>query len=147
MDALGTDAPKYAGTDDELDALVEEAWISGSPSGVLDLSQVFAWRDAAVARFLAEAGAVHPAVHTPARVMQWLEQHGWERYNVSDIAVAWRHQLSNGSFMNVYMPTNPDAIDYARRVHNVLQDGTLYDGTPLSQVLAEVAVLPDEWAW
>ena len=48
MDALGTDAPKYAGTDDELDALVEEAWISGSPSGVLDLGQVFAWRDAAV---------------------------------------------------------------------------------------------------
>jgi hypothetical protein len=48
-------APQYTGTDDELDALVEEAWITGSPSGVLDLSQVFAWRDAAVKAALERA--------------------------------------------------------------------------------------------
>ena len=37
------------------------------------------WQFVAVARILAEAGAVHPAVHTPTRIVNYLERHGWER--------------------------------------------------------------------
>jgi len=80
-------APQFTGSDEELEELVDDAWTSGSPSGVLDLGQIFAWRDAAVARYLAEAGAVHPAVHTPNRVIGWLERYGWKRHAVTDLTI------------------------------------------------------------
>lgn len=72
LNATGMDAPKYAGINDELDALVEEAWITGSPSGVLDLSQVFAWRDAAV------RGALERAVQRFRDNPMWATATSWD---------------------------------------------------------------------
>lgn len=169
MDALsaaGTHAPKYAGTDDELDALVEEAWISGSPSGVLDLSQVFAWRDAAVARFLAEAGAVHPKVHTPTRIINYLERHGWRRIespkrpNLADGGVFWsppapnRVRWINPHGIELDAPLCDDLPNYADVIRVVVNRiGWAETGhivTPddvRTDILLEIAAMPEEVAW
>ena len=103
------------------------------------------WQYAAIARFLAEACAVHPAVHTPARVMQWLEQHGWERRDVGDLAIEWTRDIP-GWRRRVFVPTDASTGDYSVRVGEVLRDAASASA-PLSQVLTEVAAMPDEWSW
>jgi hypothetical protein len=84
------------GSDEQLHEIVRDeyactrdwsAWGYGTmteadftPMGETEIvGDLLAWRDAAVARALAEAGAVHPKVHTSTRIMNYLERHGWQR--------------------------------------------------------------------
>lgn len=134
-----TDARNLTGTDDELDVLMEEA---DGP----DLDKLQAWRDAAVAQHLAEAGAVHPKVHTPARIMQWLERHGWEPMAPVDperLTAEWMDSEAR----SVFVPLHPNTVDYARHARYALERAAQAAGVMLRRVLAEVATLPDEWRW
>lgn len=142
------DIPQCMGSDSELAEILDDAWTSGAPTGVLDMTQIYAWRDAAVSRHLSEAGAVHPAVHTPTRVMQWLERdEDWERNGVSDVAACWERVHGKGAGRLVYVPMNADTADYRSRVLEVLRDAAFCADVELSQVLAEVAAMPEELAW
>lgn len=139
-------ATTYTGADGELAELLGDVWTSGAPSGVLDLDRIYAWRDAAVARHLAEAGAVHPAVHTPTRVMKFLERHEWKRCSVGDVAIGWEHAGRKGKGRRIFVPTVVGS-DYRHRALEVLRDAAFCADLELSQVLAEVAAMPEEWVW
>lgn len=140
-------AMPYTGADDDLAELLDDAWTTGAPTGVLDLARIYAWRDAAVARHLAEAGAVHPAVHTPTRIMQWLEQRNWWREPDPD-PNRWAVEWANADAQqHVYVPQHADTADYAMRAYDLLCIAAVAADLTLNQALAEVAAMPEEWSW
>lgn len=103
-------------------------------------------RDAAVARHLAEAGAVHPAVHTPNRVMQWLGEHGWQAETPAykhPWTAGWRHPY--GGIVHVVQA--PECPDYVGWTGIVVRGGAAEAGLTVQQVLMEIAQMPEEVAW
>ena len=139
-----TDA--YTGSDDDLFPILDKAWIDGAELGRLDKDALYAWRDAAVARHLAEAGAVHPSVHTPNRVMRWLADHDWECVHVDDSVAGWRRHQKRCHEWFVYVPVDPEAVDYARGAFGAIGKVAWVEHVPLPQLLLEIALLPDEVA-
>lgn len=132
-------APGYAGADSELPDIIE-SWNA--------TDRLSAWRDAAVAKHLAEAGAVHPAVHTPTRIVNYLERHGWERYSVSDTAILWFHpDIPTSRGWSLLMPDNVEASDYAVRVMELVRGVWKTSQDLESAILLEIASMPDEVAW
>lgn len=126
------------GTDDELPGILD-SWDAQE--------RLTAWRDAAVARHLAEAGAVHPAVHTPTRIMQWLEQRNWWREPDPD-PNRWAVEWANADAQqHVYVPQHADTADYAMRAYDLLCIAAVAADLTLNQALAEVAAMPEEWSW
>lgn len=107
------DAPHYTGSRMELMRLLDSA-----DEQLMD--DLLGWQFAAVARVLAEAGAVHRDVHTPTRVGQWLERHGWKRQSSNDLVVTWRRREEDGGGGWVYQPVNPATVDYAQRLLEVV---------------------------
>lgn len=145
------DATTYTGTDEELDALVDgvgdevdRQWRDNATFVVLDSAPFRAWRDAAVARFLAEAGAVHPKVHTPNRVQQWLGEHGWQAQAPTShgLTAQW---MRDGK--RVFVPLRTDTADYARFAGYTISIGAEMAGARFQQALLEISALSDEVAW
>lgn len=105
------------------------------------------WQFATVARVLAEAGAVHPAVHTPNRVAQWLAGHGWQPAGPFDperLAALWVHADSDE---RLFLSQHPDVADYASFQRYGLAGAARVAGVALPQALLEIALLPDEVTW
>lgn len=130
-------ATTYTGSAEELHDILD-AWDSHE--------RLSAWRDAYAARLLAEAGAVHPQVHTPNRVQQWLSQHGWQALAPASpdlLAAEWMDSEAR----TVFVPLQTDTVDYARYARYALERAAQAADLSLSQVLAEVALLPGEWSW
>lgn len=130
-------ADAYMGSADEL-AEILESWSAHE--------LLCAWRDAAVARHLAEAGAVHPGVHTPTRFMQWLSEHGWQAAAPSDpdrIAAPWVHRDTG---YRIFVSLHPEVADYSRYTTSVLAEAAPFAGFEFEQALLEIALLPDEVA-
>jgi hypothetical protein len=133
------------GSDEEIrdlvDALadrVDEQWRRGDNPEVLDVSEFLAWRDAAVARFLADSGAVHPAVHTPTRIMNYLEQHGWQR-----IESPKRPKLANGGVF--WSPPAPNRMRWINP-HGIELDAPICDDLPNYADVVRVVVNRIGWA-
>jgi len=134
------------------------------------VDDLLGWKYAAVARVLAEAGATHPQVHTPTRIANHLEQHGWQRidspqkpkYQVfwsppSPDEMRWVHPCG----IELDAPLRGDLPNYAGVVRVVVYRviwaarGVLFS-TPVAEpaevaavteVLLEIAQQPDEVAW
>ena len=140
-------AETYTGTDDDLFPILNNAWIDGAELGRLDKAALYAWRDAAVARHLAEAGAVHPKVHTPNRVMQWLGEHGWQAAaprNHDPLIAEWIHAESGQS---LFVRLDASDVNYAGHTDYVVAEAAGLAGLIVPEALLEIALLPDEWAW
>ncbi len=80
--------------------------------------------------------AVDPAVHTPAQVLAYLRELGWEREGGADIAELWRDPVSG---QRVTVSLHPDAPDYARRMGELASDLATLHGMGELQILAEIA--------
>ena len=133
------DATQPTGSDAELDALLTDAVDGGFP---LALSlRLLEWRDAVVARFLAEAGAVHPKVHTPNRVQQWLGEHGWQAQAPTShgLTAQWMREGKR-----VFVPLRTDTADYARFAGYTISIGAEMAGVRFQQALLEISALSDE---
>jgi anti-anti-sigma factor len=121
------------------------------------------WQFAAVARALAEAGAVHPGVHTPTRIVNYLERHGWERVDSpakpagevfwsppSPNELRWVHPTA----IELDAPLCDDLPDYADIVRVVVNRIAWAERGDIratdearTAILLEVAQMPDEVAW
>lgn len=125
------------------------------------------WQYAAVARVLAEAGAVHPKVHTSARIVNYLEQHGWRRIESPSPRpghlatwpwwsppgpneIRWVHPGG----VELDAPLCDDLPNYAEVVRVVVNriawavTGVICaPASAVSEVLLEIAQQPDEVAW
>lgn len=113
-----------------------------------DLADARAETNAAVARHLAEAGAVHPAVHTSTRVQNWLERHGWQMYVATDIATLWAHPNWPGPRgWSALLPLHEDGVDYTRQVTALVQHVAMVGEVEPEQILLEIAQMPGEVAW
>jgi hypothetical protein len=126
------------------------------------------WQYAAVARFLAEAGAVHPKVHTPTRIINYLERHGWRRIESPKpppgVLASWPWwsppdpgdmRWAHPSGIELDAPLCDDVPRYAEAVLDAV-DRIVWaaTGRPLApppaavtEVLLEIAQQPDEVAW
>lgn len=141
-------AQHYTGSDEELQVILDGA---PGPAGLFPHAlgvRLADWRDAAVARRLSEAGAVHPAVHTPTRVMNYLERHDWVRFNVSDVAILWFHpDVPTACGWSLCMPMTTEAADYSYRVLEIVRELWRTSQSLESEILLEIASMPDEVAW
>jgi hypothetical protein len=140
-------APQYTGSDDDLFPILDAAWAGGCELGRLDKGALLAWRDAAIARFLAEAGAVHPQVHTPNRVQQWLSEHGWQpaaQASPGQVPAAWIHADSRQA---VFVHVDADDVNYAGHTAFVVAEAAAAADLVVPEALLEIALLPDEVAW
>lgn len=119
------------------------------------------------ARFLAEAGAVHPKVHTPTRIINYLERHGWRRIESPKpqpgVLAAWpwwsppdpdRIRWIHPSGIELDAPLVDDLPRYAdvvrvvvNRIAWAVTGEILASDAVRSEVLLEVAQQPDEVAW
>jgi len=127
------------------------------------------WSYDTVARLLAEARAIHPEVHTSARITNYLEQHGWKRVESPQPppgVLAWRPWWSppdpdhirwiHASGIELDAPLSDDAPGCAESVRVVVyRIAWAVSGGPLPShgaalvpgVLLEIAQQPDEVAW
>jgi len=97
------------------------------------------WRYATVARVLAEVGAIHPKVHTPTRIVNYLERHGWQR-----IESPQRPHHAEVVFWS-WSPPSPNEL---RWVHpcGIELDAPLCDGVPRYAEVVRVVVNRIVWA-
>jgi hypothetical protein len=133
------------------------------------VDDLLGWQYAAVARALAEAGAVHPQVHTSARIANYLERHGWQRIESPQpppgVLATWpwwsppdpdHIRWIHPSGIELDAPLSGDEPGYAESVRvAVNRVAWAASGKPLPShgaalvpgVLLEIAQQPDEVAW
>jgi hypothetical protein len=89
-----------------------------------------------VAEFLAEAGAVHPKVHTSESIGRWLEDHGWTLKGSSEAAQEWFNEsVCDRVFLYHEIP-----LSWV----SVLHAAAAYTEISMEKILMEVAMMKEE---
>lgn len=135
------------GSDNELFAILDAAWTSGDELSRPSRADLLAWRDAAVARRLAQGGAVHPEVHTPARVMAWLGAHGWQAAVPTDPSTAIAEWVHADGGESVSICLYADAVNYAGYAVLAIAAAAGTADLTVPEALLEISQMPDEVAW
>lgn len=139
--------PQHTGSDNELFAILDAAWIDGDELSRLSRADLLAWRDAAVARHLAQAGAVHPEVHTPTRVMRWLGEHGWQTAAPTDPSTAIAEWVHADGGESVSICLYADAVNYTGYAVLAIAAAAGTADLTVPEALLEISQMPDEVAW